>query len=187
VAEHTDRHLPPQKSAAVRRDEGGVRSEVSATRHIASEIVTMLGWVSGDHRSVRQPGNPSTTLVRSLRDRQWRSGSERALATVTAPDLGPGDNAHAGMGCLPGHRFQNICAVLSRVVCDARRMARQPEAALQKLAEAEEMIGVTYEGSFEAEVHRLRGELLHGAGARFARRFTSRRAKAQSSGSYAPP
>jgi class 3 adenylate cyclase len=46
------------------------------------------------------------------------------------------------------------------LLADAYRETRQPEAALQQLAEADDVMGATQERSFEAEVHRLRGELL---------------------------
>ena len=41
---------------------------------------------------------------------------------------------------------------------------QRPELALERLAEAEEMIGETNERWFEAEVYRLRGQLFHSAG-----------------------
>jgi predicted ATPase/class 3 adenylate cyclase len=50
------------------------------------------------------------------------------------------------------------------LLADAYREARQPQAALQQLAEADDVIRATQERSFEAEVHRLRGELLRDAG-----------------------
>jgi predicted ATPase len=46
------------------------------------------------------------------------------------------------------------------LLADAYREAQQPQAALQQLVEADEVMGATQERSFEAEVHRLRGELL---------------------------
>jgi predicted ATPase len=50
------------------------------------------------------------------------------------------------------------------LLADAYREARQPQAALQQLEEADDVMRATQERSFEAEVHRLRGELLRDAG-----------------------
>jgi hypothetical protein len=146
------------------------------------------------YRGLTRGSEPSTpTLANALQGPSpyvSRNGPYGSSHVSDFPvDSGAGEGIRTldpNLGKVPtgSQTFAPYCLEL---FADAHRMARQPEAALQKLAEAEEMIGVTYEGSFEAEVHRLRGELLHGAGARFARRFTSRRAKAQSSGSYAPP
>ena len=50
------------------------------------------------------------------------------------------------------------------LLADAYREARRPQAALQQLAEADDVMRATQERSFEAEVHRLRGKLLRDAG-----------------------
>jgi predicted ATPase/class 3 adenylate cyclase len=50
------------------------------------------------------------------------------------------------------------------LLADAYRETRQPQAALQQLAEADDVMRATRERSFEAEVHRLRGELLRDTG-----------------------
>jgi predicted ATPase len=52
------------------------------------------------------------------------------------------------------------------VLADAYRKARQPEAALQQLAEADAVMSATEERWMEAETYRLRGELLQDLGDR---------------------
>jgi predicted ATPase len=52
------------------------------------------------------------------------------------------------------------------LLADAYRAARQPKAALQQLTEADDVMATTRDWCFEAEVHRLRGELLLDAGDR---------------------
>jgi len=59
----------------------------------------------------------------------------------------------------------NVPALLT-LLADAYRMAGQPEAGLARLDEAEELIGETQERCIEAEMHRLRGELLKDTGDR---------------------
>ncbi|HYB06003.1 MAG TPA: adenylate cyclase, partial [Methyloceanibacter sp.] len=68
---------------------------------------------------------------------------------------------------LDGHRAIGASMWMPRnllLLADAYREARQPQAALRQLAEADDVMRTTQERSFEAEVHRLRGELLHDAG-----------------------
>src|SRR5271166_427896 len=59
----------------------------------------------------------------------------------------------------------HVPAILT-LLADAYRMAGQPEAGLARLDEAEELIGETQERRIEAEMHRLRGELLKDTGDR---------------------